>query len=180
VFAVLDAFGVERCTLAAMSAGAAVAIGAVLQSPERFSGLVLVNALDLRQGPAEDNPFLAFLERDYAGALDYFVEACIPEADCEPIKGWGRKILDRAAPEAAIALLRAVQAVDLREHLSRVTLPTLILHGDADAISLLEGARWLTGVLPNARLVPLNGAGHVPIMPRPLEVAREIDAFLNR
>jgi pimeloyl-ACP methyl ester carboxylesterase len=177
VFAVLDAYGVKRCVLAAMSAGAAVAFAAALQQPERFSGLVIVDSLNLRDGPQAASQFLGALQKNYAGALDFFANACVPEKDSEHIKRWGRKILDRADPEAAIALFRMGQAIDLRADLARVTQPTLILHGDADVIAPLDSAEWLAGTLPNARLVVLRGAGHVPIMTRPADVAREITAF---
>ncbi|MCO5188246.1 MAG: alpha/beta hydrolase [Anaerolineae bacterium] len=40
VFAVLDAYGIERCVLAAMSLGTAVALAAIQRQIERFSGLV--------------------------------------------------------------------------------------------------------------------------------------------
>ncbi len=45
VFAVLDAYGVERCILAAESAGALTALGAALKHPERIAGLVIVDGL---------------------------------------------------------------------------------------------------------------------------------------
>jgi pimeloyl-[acyl-carrier protein] methyl ester esterase len=53
----------------------------------------------------------------------------------------------------------------------------LIIHGDADAILPLDAARRLAAVLPNAQLVVLEGAGHVPTLTRPRDVARAITDF---
>jgi pimeloyl-ACP methyl ester carboxylesterase len=179
VFAVLDAHEVERCVLAAMSMGAGIALGAALRAPDRISGLVLANPLDLRGGPRESDPFFVALAEDYPGAVDRFVNACVPEADSAHIKRWGRQILDRASHDAALALYRVGISIDLRDDLNRITQPALIIHGDADVIAPLESARWLADTLPNARLIVLEGAGHAPIMTRPHDVAREIRRFLG-
>ncbi len=179
VFAVLDAHGIDQCLLAAMSMGAAVAFAAALKHPQRFSGLVIVNGAYYRETPLDIDPFFRGLRQDYAQTLDRFVSACVPEQQSDPIKRWGRQILDRASPEAAIALYQMAAAVDLRHDLHGLTLPTLILHGDADPLVSTASARWLVEALPNARLVLLHGAGHVPVMTRPLEVAREIESFFR-
>lgn len=180
VFAVLDAYGVERCILAAMSMGAAIAFGAALKNPHRFSGLVIVNGAYYWPTPPEQDTFLAGLQQDYSRTLDRFVHACVPEKDSDHIKRWGRRILDRASPEAAIALYRMAGTIDLRDDLSRITLPTLIVHGDADTLVPVQSARWLAETLPNSRLVIISGAGHVPIMTQPAEVVRAILGFFGK
>ncbi|MEY4529609.1 MAG: hypothetical protein RLZZ156_330 [Deinococcota bacterium] len=179
VFRVLDHYQIERCLLAAMSAGAGVALAAALQHPERFTGLVLANSMDFRGGAQPNHPFLAILEKNYDAALDYFAASCIPEADSEHIKHWGRQILNRASPEAALALFRMARAIDLRPNLGNISLRTLLLHGDLDSISPLESARWLATRLPNASLEIVSGTGHVPIMTKPEEVAKRINAFFS-
>jgi pimeloyl-ACP methyl ester carboxylesterase len=180
VFAVLEAYGIERCVLAAMSMGAAVALAAALQQPQRFSGLVLVNGAYYRETPLEQDPFFHGLNTNYAQTLDRFAAACVPEPNSDPIRRWGRQILERASPEAALRLYQMTGAIDLRGDLSRMTLPTLILHGDADPLVSVKSARWLAETLPNAKLVLVNGAGHVPIMTRQHEVTREIMDFFVR
>ena len=69
--------------------------------------------------------------------------------------------------------------IDLRNDLHHLTQPTLILHGEADALVSVKEARQLAEALPNAKLTVLPGAGHVPTMTRPLEVAREIMSFFG-
>jgi len=134
VFEVLDAYDAEDAILAAESAGAAVALGAALKAPGRISGLVIVDGFYSGHPSEDKDPFLAGLKSNYAQTLDRFVEACVPEEDCDHIKRWGRQILDRASPEAAIALYRAAGSTVLREDLERITQPTLVLHGSADAL----------------------------------------------
>jgi pimeloyl-ACP methyl ester carboxylesterase len=177
--AVLDHYRVDRCILAAESAGALVALTAAKKFPQRISGLVLVDAYYFNGVLENNDPFLAGLKSNYSQTLNAFVEACVPETNCEPIKRWGRQILDRASPEAAIALYRMTQTVDLRQEIGSINQPTLILHGDADKLVPLESAQWLAKTMPNATFTVLSGAGHVPTMTRPHEVAKEIMDFLK-
>ncbi|MBK9124184.1 MAG: alpha/beta hydrolase [Chloroflexi bacterium] len=180
VFAVLDAYDAQRCVLAAMSMGAAVALGAALKHPDRIAALVLVNPLDLSAQPAGDaDPFLRALTYDYPRALQGFIEACIVEPDSAHLKHWGWHILNRASQDAAIALYRMSQSISFGSALARVTQPTLIIHGESDGLVPLESARWLAETLPDARLEVIEGAGHVPVLTRPVEVAREIAWFIN-
>ncbi|MBL8131716.1 MAG: alpha/beta hydrolase [Anaerolineae bacterium] len=179
VFALLDAYKVGKCVLAAESAGALTALGAALKHPERITGLVIVDGMYFRATSPEKDMFLMGLRKAYSATLDRFVETCIPEPDCDHIKRWGRQIIDRASQEDAIALYLSASEIDLRNELSRISQPALVLHGEADVIVPIEDARRLTGILPNAKLTVLPGAGHVPTMTRPGEVAREIMEFFG-
>ncbi len=179
VFAVLDAYNVENCVLAAESAGALTALGAALKHPKRITGLVIVDGMYFRATPQEKDLFLFGLRKAYPATLDRFVETCVPEPDSDHIKRWGRQIIDRASQGAAIALYLSTGEIDLRNELSNISQPTLILHGEADGIVPVEEARQLSKILPNAKLSVLSGAGHVPTMTRPQEIAHEITDFFR-
>jgi pimeloyl-ACP methyl ester carboxylesterase len=177
VFAVLDAYGVDRCVLAAESAGALTALAAALRSPDRVAGLVLVDGLWYAPLRREADPFLVGLRANYQATLAGFVDACVPEPDSAHIKCWGRQILARASQESAIRLYTASGEVDLRPDLPRIAQPALILHGELDAIQPLAESRRLAQILPRAELVVFQGAGHVPTMTRAAEVASAINRF---
>ena len=179
VFAVLDAYNVEHCILAAESAGALTALGAALKNPLRITGLAIVDGMYFRETPQEKDPFLLGLRKAYPTTLDHFVEACVPEPNSDHIKRWGRQIIDRASQDAAIALHLMASEIDPRNDLHRITQPTLILHGELDTLVPVEEARWLARTIPNAKLVVLKGAGHVPTLTYPLEVTREIMNFFK-
>lgn len=180
VFAVQDAYGVARCALAAESAGAMTAIAAALARPERVSRLILVDGLYHRDVSDAEDRFLRGLQTAYSATLDRFVELCVPEPDCGHIKRWGRHIIDRAEPEAAIALRRLGGDIDLRPRLGEIRVPTLVLHGSRDAIVPLASAQALAGAIGGAELQVLDGAGHVPTLTRPAQVAQAMAEFLRR
>jgi pimeloyl-[acyl-carrier protein] methyl ester esterase len=72
-----------------------------------------------------------------------------------------------------------VSGIDLRNDLPRIAQPTLILHGEADMLVPVKEAQWLAKTLPNAKLSILKGAGHVPTLTRPVEIAQEIMNFFR-
>ncbi len=179
VFAVLDYYGIEHCTLAAESSGVQVALAAALRNQERISALILVDGMVSRDKIPENNRFLAGLRADYPATLAQFVDNCLPEPDSEHLRRWGRQITGRASQEAAIALLFASASINITPDLPRITQPALIIHGAADSIVPLASSEQLTQTLPNARLVVIQGAGHVPSVSYPVEVAHEIKSFLE-
>jgi pimeloyl-ACP methyl ester carboxylesterase len=177
VFVVMEALKVERCVLACESAGAVIALNAVLQQPQRFQGLVIVDGLYNSPMPDETDPFVQGLKHYFGATIAQFVNRCVPEPDSEAIRRWGRQILARSEQAAAIRLYECVYGVDLRPRLGEIQQPTLIIHGDLDRLVSVEAARWLAEHIPNAQLEILEGAGHVPTVTRPREVAEAINRW---
>ena len=179
VFTLLDALEIERCVLAGESAGAAIVLQAALLHPERFDGLVLVDGLIHRPAPQGPDRFLLGLQSDFEATVGWFVDTCVPERDCAAVRRWGRQILMRAEPAAAIRLHQCMDGIDLRPHVSGIALPALILHGELDVFVPAESARWLARTMPNSRLEVFAGAGHVPTVTRSAEVAAAINSFFQ-
>lgn len=70
-------------------------------------------------------------------------------------------LCDQAAQHAALACMDSFGTTDFREDLKRVTVPTLVIHGDADAIVPFEGSGQRTHrAIPHSGLVTVGGAPH--------------------
>lgn len=177
--AVLDAYGIDQCVLAAESAGAQTALAVAARHPERVTHLVIVDGMYSRGIAVDNDPFLQGLRSNYEATIERFVQLCVPEADSEHIKDWGRKLLARASPAAAIALRIVGSETDVTGDIARVLQPTLVLHGALDKIVPLDRAKELVRALPNADLVILDGAGHVPTLTQPVNIANAIRSFLR-
>lgn len=173
---VADGQRIGRCVLAAESAGAGIALQAVLAYPGRFSGLLLVGAGWRRPPPGAFDPFIAALEADYEKALGDFVDNCLPEPGSEDLRRWGRHILRRAPLPHAIELLRCRQALTVEAHLKQIRIRTLVVHGSLDRIAPVDDSRMLARELPDAELHVLEGLGHVPIVSAPAAVAQLVEA----
>jgi non-heme chloroperoxidase len=68
---------------------------------------------------------------------------------------------------------------DFHQDITRIDIPTLILHGTADRILSIDGqGRRLHAALPDARYVEIDGGPHVMCVTHAQEVNRELLAFL--
>lgn len=180
LFAVMDKLQIEKCVLAGESNGGAVAIMAVLRQPDRFNGLVLVDSENPNPTPLaeERKQFITFIRADYKAAMNGFVKLCIPEPNSGHYHRWGLDICLRAKPEAAVRLLRLFEGTgggDAKYPLSDISVPTLVIHGSKDVIIPLESGKYLANNIPNAELVVIEGAGHVPTITYPYEVVEAIE-----
>lgn len=172
LWAVMDAYEVDRCVLAAESMGCIVAMAAAAQRPERFDGLVLVSARRVITA-ATAAPLVAGSRRDYPSTVSAFVDACLPEPDVEHLARRGRSLLLKAEPEAAARILEA--CYDVTPDVGRITVPTVLIHGSHDRIVPLAEARSLQAALPHATLRVLEGIGHVPTMTATADVVAIIE-----
>jgi pimeloyl-ACP methyl ester carboxylesterase len=176
IVAVADALGAPSTTvLAAESAGAGVALEVVRQAPGRFAGAVLVGAAWQRPSQGSQEALVAGLRQDFLATIARFVDACLPETQSQDLRRWGIQLLSRSTPEAAIELLRCREMLALEQHLEKIAIPTLLLHGDQDAISPPSASKILATRMPQADLRLLPGLGHVPIITEPAAMARLID-----
>ena len=70
-------------------------------------------------------------------------------------------LCQQSAQHAALACMDAFANTDFREDLKKVSVPTLVIHGRADAIVPLEGSGYRTHrAVPHSQWVPLDGAPH--------------------
>lgn len=70
-------------------------------------------------------------------------------------------LCQQSAQHAALACMDAFGTTDFREDLKQVTVPTLVIHGDADGIVPFDGSGQRTHqAVPHSKLVQVNGAPH--------------------
>jgi len=78
--------------------------------------------------------------------------------------------------EAGLAILRSA---DLRAVLSEIQQPTLVIHGEQDAVTPCAAGEALAQALPDARFHQIAGAGHAPFLTAPDAVATLLHEFLH-
>ncbi len=114
------------------------------------------------------------LKRRYRETLDdffarQFLGDEVSARRLEEIRAFAAPDVGEVLPgeETAQAALETLQTVDLREELSGVEAPTLVLHGEGDEIIPPDAGRYLAAHLPQGRFVGLAGTGHAPFLSRP-------------
>lgn len=185
VFRVMDALGIERCTLGGFSRGVITALRAVVREPSRFEGLVLMNGSGGVQRPdASARPRVPFAQwpgETHRDKLTWFIERSTPEADVDHIRRWALNILSRAEPEAAAKLssMQPVDAIDWVTELPKLQLPTLLIHGEKDFLVDVDNLRYIQSLIKGSKLVVMEGSGHIPAMQRPMDVYKVIKDFFG-
>jgi 3-oxoadipate enol-lactonase len=173
----LDHLGVETAHVYGQSFGGMVAIEMALTWPERVRTLVLAathagRRRALRVGPEarvpKDQPYLALYSARFAREHPEHVaeDTAVGGANPQPMHAGRRQ-------------WQALEAWDAWDRLGEIRCPTLILHGTDDRIVSPGNAPLLAGRIPGARLVMLEGAGHVYHSERAEEVDRIILEFLG-
>jgi pimeloyl-ACP methyl ester carboxylesterase len=78
------------------------------------------------------------------------------------------------------AIIPSIQNLDLKpEDLAKVNVQVLTIHGTKDRSSPYGGGREWDFLLPNARLVTVENAGHAPWIENPKLVFESIKTFLD-
>lgn len=177
LFRVLDHLDIGRCVLAGESSGALVVLEAALRQPQRFDGLVLVGGRASSANTSGAARFIEGCKASFDATMDAFVEACIPEAGADAEKRWARQLVKRSNGPEAVQLMEAMWTARVEDRLEQLVQPTLLLHGRHDRITPVAMSEAMAARIPRSKLVVFEDAGHVPVITRPEQVAREVDAF---
>ncbi len=189
----LDHFNVEKAILVGNSAGGTVSMNFYLQHPERVEALILVDPAVYAGGgaPAGTQWLLRTPQMRHLGPLiarqiqkrgPELLELAWydPSKLTEDVIELYKKPLMVADWDRAIwELTIASQESGLPDHLDRFTLPVLVVTGDSDKIVPTEQSIRLAGELPNADLVVIPQAGHVPHEERPDLFMQAVEEFLK-
>src|SRR5699024_3314966 len=82
-------------------------------------------------------------------------------------------------PAGWAAQAAAGAAWDADGRLARITAPTLVVAGTADAVVDPRNATLLAEAIPNAQLELVDGAGHLPFWERAGQFASLVERFLG-
>ena len=82
-------------------------------------------------------------------------------------------------PDAYERQMEATVTFDSRDHLHRISCPTLLIFGEEDVMTPMRFARELVRGIKDSRLVTLEGTGHLFVHTRLKETAALVDGFLG-
>ncbi|MBK3587648.1 3-oxoadipate enol-lactonase, partial [Streptomyces sp. MBT57] len=83
---------------------------------------------------------------------------------------WAVQMVRTTDPGCYIAACEALAAFDIRDHLGRIGVPTLVLVGAEDKVTGPAEARTLVAGIPDARLALVPGASHLAPVEQPAAV----------
>jgi pimeloyl-ACP methyl ester carboxylesterase len=191
--AIMDAVGVQRAVLVALSLGATWALELGALHPERVAGIVFIGAalplvpmppdrqpdrftkrLDTTDGWAKYNQH--YWREHYQEFVEFFMHQVFTEPhSTKPIEdtvGWGLETNPETLIATQLARMHGGASADPKaaaEQARQLRCPVLVIHGDHDAVRPhATGARLAE--LSGGTLVTIEGGGHAPHVRDPVKV----------
>lgn len=181
---VLDGVGFSRAHVVGASMGGAIAQHLAVEHPDRVETLTLMSTSpessagleDVDLSPSSDKLQAVFKDpppspdwTDRAAFIDYLVTGSRPFSgsvtypDAE-FRAMACRIFDRSRDVRAADNHWMLDEGELPElRLPEVRVPTLVLHGTEDPMLPFDHAEAICRVMPQARVVPLQGVGHAEL-----------------
>lgn len=156
------------------SMGAAVALALAAEHPVR--GLVLVAP---SRRPRVSADFVAAVRQDPSVAAERLASSGFAGAAPAALVRRASDFLARTDGAVLAADFGAVARFDASPLLPRVRGRALVVVGAEDRLTTVDEAEAVARDLPDARLVVIEGAGHMPMIERPREFNEALREFLG-
>jgi 3-oxoadipate enol-lactonase len=186
VHALLAELGALPVVLGGLSMGGYAALAYAKKYPTDLKGLLLIDTraeADTPEGREARQKMIELVRRDGSSAV---ADAMMPKmlapdtpSRAPQVAQELRRIMESQPPrtiENALVALR--DRPDFGQDLPSIAVPTLVLVGEADAITPPAMAQTLQRNIPNAKLVTIPNAGHMTPMEQPEQVNRAIRDFV--
>jgi pimeloyl-ACP methyl ester carboxylesterase len=187
--AVMDGLDLKDVTLVAYSMGSGEAVRYLSRhGSKRVAKLLLLAPVTPFLAKTADNPEgidPAIFERnrvntmkDFPAALEAGFPTFMDAGASEPMKAWVKGIMLSQSLNALMACNKAFTSTDFRPDCRAVSVPTLIIHGDADrsAVPALTAKRT-AALMPKAELRMYAGAPHGLVFTHTERLNADIAAF---
>lgn len=164
---VMDDAGSERAFVVGVGDSGPMAMLFAATYPQRIFGIAVINSA-ARLTQASDHPwgltdeqveeFLAEKERTWGrgGLLEYFSPSKLNDDHYR--RWWAKYQRMSASPRPSGAMAKLIFGIDVRDILSTIQVPTLVMHRKNLWLSPVEQGRYLAEHIPNAKYVEFEGS----------------------
>ena len=176
------------CVLAGLSMGGYIALNFAREFQGDLRGLILVDTraeADTPQGKENRQKMIDLVRAKGSAAVADQMQPKLLSPDTVAHRPYQvralRQMMEAVPPQTIENALSAMRdRPDMTEALGSIAVPTLIVVGDADAITPPDVAQSMQKKLPDAEMVVIQGAGHMSPLEQPAQVNRAIRNFLGR
>jgi pimeloyl-ACP methyl ester carboxylesterase len=176
-----------RFALVGLSMGGIVAMEILRRVPDRVTRLALMSTTPLAETPQQAAWRETQIVKAQAGQLEQAMREALPPEALASGESRPRTlaVIDAMARDLGVkTFLRHSRALQRRPDAQKVLvtarLPTLIVAGAQDALTPVKRARFMAELMPNAELVEVPEAGHIPTLETPEAVNAALRALMER
>jgi 3-oxoadipate enol-lactonase len=176
--------GAGRTHYVGLSIGAMIGMWLAANAPERIDRLVLI-CTSAQLGPPsmwQDRAAKVLAAGSAEPVADAVVDRWLTPAfaaEHPDARAKLRAMLTAADPAGYAACCGAIERMDLRAELGRITAPTLVISGADDLATPVEHQRLIAEAIPGARHEILSPAAHVAAVEQAGAVNRLIEEHLS-
>lgn len=186
VAGLMDELGIEDVHFMGISMGGMIGQVLALMVPERVSSLILADTTCMipeNMRPIWDERIATAREKGMAALAEGTLERWLsPEfrANNPEIAGKIKDIVLATPPAGFAGCCQAISNFDVRDDLSRLSTPTLIMVGEHDPGTPVEAARQVQEAIQNSVMLELPGAYHLSNIEANGQFNENMLAFLSR
>jgi pimeloyl-ACP methyl ester carboxylesterase len=176
----------DRFAVCGLSMGGYVALGLMRLAPDRISRLCLIDTSARPDSPEQSRRRRVLMAMTRGNQFRGVTPRLLPQLihpDRLGDAALTSAIMDMAARVGRDAFLRQQMAImgrqDSRPLLSDITVPTQILHGEADQLIPLEHAFEMAEAIPGARMMVVRKCGHLPTLEDPATLTSLLSQWLT-
>jgi pimeloyl-ACP methyl ester carboxylesterase len=177
----MDRVNVDRADLVACSVGGWIAAEMASKVPERVNRLVLVGPVGVKIG-ADDKLDIPDLFAMPQADVDKLLYHDPPRMRVDAAKLTDQELAVMFRNRESLALLvwePWMHNPKLKYRLHRVRAPALFVRGESDGVVSAGYLEGFANLLPNARMLTIPDAGHLPHLEQPQALAAAIGEFLE-
>lgn len=187
--ALMDAWGIEKAHLAGNSMGGTIAALLAREHPERVASVAFIGAPHGLRSPrpsrmdqlidAGQRPLVAPDAATFEAMMGLVFEKR-PFLPYPILHATEQAAARNAASNTRLWDAQLKDRYLLGQRLAGLQQPALALWGEQDRVFDISGTQALAALLPQARIEPLPGIGHLPMMEAPADTAQRYLAFLQQ
>ena len=170
--------GYNRAFLIGHSMGAAIALQMALDHPENTAGLGLIAAAASFQLQPE---FIEHFrsQKSFALGLQTLKNLIAPQKGNRDWYPAFQQASSKTRSSLWYADWRACTLFDIRKQIPGIKVPALVMAGTKDKLVPFADSNYLAKSLPNAKILPFYGHGHMLMLEEPQKTGKAIIEFLH-